>query len=747
MKKLKKPISIMLVLLFVAGMFSFSASAASYNPTAAVNYAAAHWNDAPTIPNADCANFVSKCLTAGGVKVSINTTGSLYRALNGVYGTSYKLTLTNGTSGKIKASENVGKVSPGDPIFYYCNNCKVYPHVVICGGTNSSGYITVYGHTANQNNAVAQTWSHNGTGSKYCNKENMSVYAIHMNAGSEPVQAIKWDRITVSNITSNSAVVRADVTAIPGLIKTIGLQMWKDGESAKSVASWPVGSTLTYCSVKCDGTEAPKLSAGTKYNYRFYIIKTDGTTDYSGTSSFSTNGGMTSVIRWDKISATNITATSAVVRADVTAQTQYITRIGLQLWKDGESAKSVASWAVNTVLNYCSVACDGSEGPKLSPSTKYNYRFYISRTDGNYEYSSTYSFNTSSSTASVISWDRLYVDDIKETSAEVKTEVTANTSVIKTIGLQLWKENESVKSVASWPVKTILNFCHVKCDGTEAPKLSPGTKYYYRFYIIKTDGTYLYSQTSTFSTPCSHTYNSGSVTKSATCTETGVRTYTCTKCSATKTETINVLGHNYISTVVSPTCTEQGYTIHQCSRCTAGYKDTYTATKKHEYDKGTVVLEASCDDNGLKVFHCKNCGNTESEIIPMKAHSFGEWTITKQPTASAEGVKTRTCKTCGYKETQSIPKTSTDIIEENVSMNYKQSADLSDLLAYDGCVIESSNPSVVRINGKRMEAVGTGSADVVISQYGETVAILHINVGYSFFQWLILIFLFGWLWY
>ncbi len=45
--------------------------------------------------------------------------------------------------------------------------------------------------------------------------------------------------------------------------------------------------------------------------------------------------------------------------------------------------------------------------------------------------------------------------------------------------------------------------------------------------------------------PCSHTWDEGKVTKEATCTEAGVKTYTCTKCGATKTETIAAKGHTY----------------------------------------------------------------------------------------------------------------------------------------------------------------------------------------------------------
>lgn len=62
-----------------------------------------------------------------------------------------------------------------------------------------------------------------------------------------------------------------------------------------------------------------------------------------------------------------------------------------------------------------------------------------------------------------------------------------------------------------------------------------------------------------------HTWNSGTVTKSATCTTDGVKTYTCTGCGATKTETIKATGHSY-STKWSSDGTKHW---HECTVCGA----------------------------------------------------------------------------------------------------------------------------------------------------------------------------------
>lgn len=61
---MKKIIGLLLTLSVSIGILLFSADsviAASYNSSAALNYAAAHWNDNVGL----CAEFVSNCLSAG----------------------------------------------------------------------------------------------------------------------------------------------------------------------------------------------------------------------------------------------------------------------------------------------------------------------------------------------------------------------------------------------------------------------------------------------------------------------------------------------------------------------------------------------------------------------------------------------------------------------------------------------------------------------------------------------------------
>lgn len=75
-----------------------------------------------------------------------------------------------------------------------------------------------------------------------------------------------------------------------------------------------------------------------------------------------------------------------------------------------------------------------------------------------------------------------------------------------------------------------------------------------------------------------HSYT-GTVTTQPGCTTTGVKTYTCSECNDTYTETLPALGHDWtIKKQVNTTyddsgqLVEQGYTIYRCSRCGEEYR-------------------------------------------------------------------------------------------------------------------------------------------------------------------------------
>ena len=119
-----------------------------------------------------------------------------------------------------------------------------------------------------------------------------------------------------------------------------------------------------------------------------------------------------------------------------------------------------------------------------------------------------------------------------------------------------------------------------------------------------------------------HDYKS-SVTKEPTCTEEGVRTYTCSVCGDSYTEAIEKIAHNYVETVVAPTATEQGYTLHKCSVCGDSYKDNYVdpidvPVVRPKYIKSTISLEGVIGANlEYKISDTYVNGNYKIEVTAV----------------------------------------------------------------------------------------------------------------------------------
>lgn len=120
-----------------------------------------------------------------------------------------------------------------------------------------------------------------------------------------------------------------------------------------------------------------------------------------------------------------------------------------------------------------------------------------------------------------------------------------------------------------------------------------------------------------------HTWNGGTVTKTATCKETGTKSYTCTAngCGATKTETIaKTNNHTYgkWSQTKSPSCTGKGTEARTCSTCQKVEKRDIAATG-HKSTTTTTKATVSKDGNIVKA--CSVCKKTLSTTVIPKISS------------------------------------------------------------------------------------------------------------------------------
>ena len=158
--------------------------------------------------------------------------------------------------------------------------------------------------------------------------------------------------------------------------------------------------------------------------------------------------------------------------------------------------------------------------------------------------------------------------------------------------------------------------------------------------------------------------------KEATCTQTGYTgdTY-CTDCNKLlgMGKELAALGHDYKATVTKqPTTTEEGIRTYTCTRCNSSYTESIAKLpeEKHTHNyTGSITKEATCTEAGVRTYTC-SCGDSYTENIPATGHSYVS-KVTKAATTTEEGIMTYTCSKCGHSYTQPIAKIKSDDSSKN----------------------------------------------------------------------------------
>ena len=165
--------------------------------------------------------------------------------------------------------------------------------------------------------------------------------------------------------------------------------------------------------------------------------------------------------------------------------------------------------------------------------------------------------------------------------------------------------------------------------------------------------------------------------KEATCTQTGYAgdTY-CTDCDKLLStgKELAALGHDYKATVTKqPTTTEEGIRTYTCTRCNSSYTESIAKLpeEKHTHNyTGSITKEATCTEAGVRTYTC-SCGDSYTENIPATGHSYVS-KVTKAATTTEEGIMTYTCSKCGHSYTQPIAMIKSDNSnKDNGSQNQK----------------------------------------------------------------------------
>lgn len=177
--------------------------------------------------------------------------------------------------------------------------------------------------------------------------------------------------------------------------------------------------------------------------------------------------------------------------------------------------------------------------------------------------------------------------------------------------------------------------------------------------------------------PHEHIWNDGAITTPATCSATGIKTYSCNGCDETYTEVLPKAEHPHSDGWLKND--DEHWQTATCEHITERVN-----VGAHEWGDDEVVTAATCLKTGLKKFTCV-CGLTKTEVIQKTdhkyaeawssdgdnhwrvcttdgcekiadehAHRWGDGVVTTPATCQSEGVKTYTCNDCNKTKTETV---------------------------------------------------------------------------------------------
>ena len=215
------------------------------------------------------------------------------------------------------------------------------------------------------------------------------------------------------------------------------------------------------------------------------------------------------------------------------------------------------------------------------------------------------------------------------------------------------------------------------CGETKTEKVEKLKEHSYGEWIKHDDKQHKHSCVCGDTQYAAHTWNSGKVTKAATCKDAGEKLYTCTACGETKTEAIaKTNNHTYGSwekntaenhkhtckvcgnvetaahtwdsgkVTVKPTSTTKGQTVYTCTLC--GETKTVETDYSHSHSYGIKWHY----DNNMHWHECTGCGSKQTP----RAHTFGEAKIITPATHTSTGKAEYKCTVCGAAVEKEIAK-------------------------------------------------------------------------------------------
>ncbi|MBQ7962135.1 MAG: leucine-rich repeat domain-containing protein [Clostridia bacterium] len=411
------------------------------------------------------------------------------------------------------------------------------------------------------------------------------------------------------NVTTigDSAFDRSSLTSVSlsGKIKTIGGYAFSGCSDLKSVYVGEKVSTIDYSTF----SYSDKLSSITISSYNPY---------YTTLNNVIYDKAMTTLIYCPSMHTGTFTVPAGVkvIGEDAFDNLSPLTRVVLssevEIIKDSafsnmdELEEIVIPKSVKTIEQYAFYNCDALKYVRYTGSSSQWSKISIDYWNDDLKYASrTYNYNPVNATAAVMSLspdDKLSAYSASNVQSETITDAVVDSDYILI----------AVKDASAEDLHAPSNLLYIDQKRAESEELT------FEYVIDESVTDYdvlVFGQ----KLPHYHLYDE-TITTYPTCTETGVKTFTC-ECGDSYTEEIDIIDHEYESAVTAPTCTEQGFTTYTCS-CGDSYVADYVDATGHA-DEVIPGYGATCTETGLTDgVKCSVCGEvtSEQEIIPVIEH-------------------------------------------------------------------------------------------------------------------------------
>ena len=634
-KKLLSLLLSMVMLFSLLPAATIFAGAASFDTQAAIDYANT-WSGSKRNPayqsqSKDCANYVSQCLVAGGLSTDSTwkpQTGTwkyadsllpylvkergvtLYIANNCSYvNESWVSTYLSGAGSRVTMSNSL--IEPG--MLIWTNGSG---HVMICVG-KKNGTPVYNGHSNDRTQIVVNT--------------DIIAYAVKINA-----------EIDETNDNDNDRVIKISPTDYP--TGTCNLQ--NGYPLAGSITSnYPISSVKAEI---LDASGNVVMTSSQNVNTTNFTIRRSAM-DMNLKFSELPNGTYklrytaTNAILCETWTSGSFTVTGSSAGGK-TAEIEYFNCNVKLICQSGQVVNLYANPGDSSRVSYFSKGQTASStyGAKLSDGSTW-YRITVNDTnDGGKEkvmwlkvtssvtVTDKHSHNYISSvteptctaqgyTTHTCSCGESYKDSYTSALGHSYTSVITKASTENAEGVRTYRCSRCGHSYTeSIPKQTHTN--HNYISTITAPTC---TAQGYTTHTCSCGESYKDSYTSALG----HSYTSV-ITKTSTENAEGVRTYTCSRCGHSYTESTPKqihTDHTYITAITAPTCTAQGYTTYTCTVCGDSYQDDFTPTVAHNYTV-EITRTATASLAGLKTYTCTVCSAqyTEEYRADMPALPFND---------------------------------------------------------------------------------------------------------------------------